>query len=348
MYQNFCKSLGYGDKGYLLLNQNYNSKKKTILISGSKQNYKYLIYKLTKIFKIKPKHILLKKERFDLNSINNFFLKNKDKKFDAIIALGGGSIIDFSKRLILKFNKNKKKINFYVFPSLLGSGSETSLTSIVNTSVGKNFVVSDKFLPDGIIYDENLIKTANKINILMGVMDSFSHCIESVTSINKNYYLNFLCYETLNKFVRKNLYYFTNKKFFYNYLDIATLSLNGGLAQSNSGSGICHALAHASEEILNVKHSESISYFITPVIKYLLIKNKKDLNNFDDKVFKYAFKNVKFLKKVHNFNKLKRLIENDNSISRLINKSQKDICWRLYNKKIDKNLLVKCLKNENY
>ena len=72
MYQNFCKSLGYGAKGYYLLNKDFKSKKKTILISGTKQNYKYLISKLTKIFKAKPRHIIIKKERFDLNTIDKF------------------------------------------------------------------------------------------------------------------------------------------------------------------------------------------------------------------------------------------------------------------------------------
>jgi len=347
MYQNFCKSLGYGAKGYYLLNKDFKSKKKTILISGSKQNYKYLISKLTKIFKAKPRHIIIKKERFDLNTIDNLFKKNKDKKFDAIVVLGGGSIIDFSKRLVLKYNKQKKKVNFYVFPSLLGSGAEISITSIINTPKEKNFAVNEKFLPDGVIYDENLIKTADKVATLMGIMDSFTHCIESVTSINKNYYLNFLCNETLNSFSKKNFFNFAKRKKDFNYLDIATLSFNGGLAQSNSGSGICHALAHSSEKILNVKHSESISFFIVPVIKYLLIKNKGDLNNFNDRVFKYIFKNVKFLKKNHNFDKLKSLIKNNKSIFDLINRSQNDICWRLYNQNVDVNLLIKCLKNEN-
>ena len=120
-----------------------------------------------------------------------------------------------------------------------------------------------------------MIKTADKIATLMGIMDSFTHCIESVTSINKNYYLNSLCNETLNNFSKKNFFNFSTNKKHFNYFDIATLSFNGGLAQSNSGSGICHALAHSSEKILNVKHSESISFFIAPVIKYLLIKNEK-------------------------------------------------------------------------
>lgn len=347
MYQNFCKSVGYGNKGYGLLVKDFKSVKNTILISGSKSNYRYLISKLERIYKKKPKHVLLKKNRFEISAIENIYKQNKKKKIDAIIVLGGGSIIDFSKRLILKFRK-QKKTNFYILPSILGSGSEISITSIINTSLRKNFIVNEKFLPDGIIYDENLIKTSNKITNLMGILDAMTHCIESYTSINKNYYLNFLCNENLNYFMKKNSLraLVTNKNL--NYFDIATLSLNGGLAQSNSGSGICHALAHSSEEILNIKHSEAISFFLLPVLKYLKIKNNKDLSGFDKKIFNYITGITKYLRNHYKFTKLKNSINKKSFIKNLIDKSKSDICWRLYNKNIDINLLIKIIKNENY
>jgi alcohol dehydrogenase class IV len=347
MYQNFCKSIGYGNRGYGLLVKDSMSVKNIILISGSKSNYRYLISKLERIYKKKPKHILLKKNRFEIEAIENIYKQNKKKKIDAIIALGGGSIIDFSKRLILKF-RNKKKTNFYILPSILGSGSEISITSIINTSFGKNFIVNEKFLPDGIIYDENLIKTSNKVTTLMGVLDSMTHCIESYTSINKNYYLNFLCNETLNYFIKKNpLKTLVDNKSF-NYFDIATLSLNGGLAQSNAGSGICHALTHSSEEMLKIKHAEGISFFLLPVLKYLKIKNKKDLNGFDDKLLNYIAGLTKYLRSHHKFKKLKNSINEKSFVKNLIDKSKSDICWRLYNKNIDINLLIQIIKNEKY
>ena len=66
MYQNFCKSIGYGNRGYGLLVKDSMSVKNIILISGSKSNYRYLISKLERIYKKKLKHILLKK--IDLKS----------------------------------------------------------------------------------------------------------------------------------------------------------------------------------------------------------------------------------------------------------------------------------------
>ena len=342
MYQNFSRSVGYGNRGYGVLIKNLKSVKNTILISGANSDYNYALNKLSRIFKKKPKHILLKKNRENINFLEGIYKKNKEK-IDTIVALGGGSIIDFSKRLVLKFRKNKK-INFYVIPTLLGSGAESSISSIINSGLEKNIIVNENFLPDAIIYDENFFKTISKLNLLMGVMDSFSHCVESLTSINKNYYLNFLSIEAINSFIKKNTINALINKNKFNYYDIASLSFNGGLAQSNAGSGICHALTHSLEKILNIRHIEGISFFIKPVIKYLLIKNKKDLNGFDHKLYKYISSLSKYIVNNKNFEEIEKLIENKSFVNNLIEKSKNDICWNLYNKNIDINLLINCLK----
>jgi hypothetical protein len=60
---------------------------------------------------------------------------------------------------------------------------------------------------------------------------------------------------------------------------------------------------------------------------------------------------LKFLdssKKNHNYDKIKKMITTKSSINNLITKSKNDVCWRLYKNNIDENLLIRCLKNENY
>ena len=297
MYQNFSKKIGFGSKGYSLFLKELKLINKVILISGLSSDYENVLNKLNKIFKKKTRHIKIKEDRGNIDSVNKIYTQNKN--IDTIIALGGGSIIDFTKRLVLKF-KNHKKINFYILPTLLGSGAESSISSIINTPSEKNFVIDENFLPDGIIYDENLIKTASKLSLLMGILDAFSHCIESLTSVNKNHYLNFLSVETLNSFIYKNSLNSLLNKNKFNYLDLSILSFNGGIAQSNAGSGICHALTHSSEKILKINHSEGVSFFIKPVYKYLLLKNRRDLKSVDKKLFKYISKLAQYTNKNEN------------------------------------------------
>ena len=67
MIQNFCKKLGFGNKGYYILDLKKNHK--TILISGQKSNYKYLIRKIEKSFKNKIIHYKIDNKRNSLNFI---------------------------------------------------------------------------------------------------------------------------------------------------------------------------------------------------------------------------------------------------------------------------------------
>jgi len=342
MIQNFCNELGFGNKGYSLLNLKNNPK--IILISGHNSNYKYLIKKLKIHLKKKIYHYKIDHRRYSKKYITILSNKIKIKKPQIIIALGGGSIIDFSKRVFAPLHKKTK---FYIFPSLPGSGAESSITSIINSNKKKDFLISKKFIPNGIIYDDNLIYSCKHNTILKGILDALTHCIESTVSINKNYYLNFLSIESVNFFIKNNPIKLLDKKIsFFNNINL--LSFNGGLAQCNAGSGICHALSHAAEKMLGESHSKCISYFILPTIKYLKKKNCKDMKKFNKRTENYISGLIKIIKKKENFLKFYKLVSNEKTLSSLIKNAQNDPCWRLYDQIIDINLLKKFLINAKH
>ena len=60
-----------------------------------------------------------------------------------------------------------------------------------------------------------------------------------------------------------------NSNFFYL---ISLLSFNGGLAQSNSGTNLCHALAHA-EKITKIDHNECV--FFSFSLHFIYAKKQK-------------------------------------------------------------------------
>jgi len=339
MIQNFCKRLGFVNKGYHVIN--FKKKQNTILISGHKSNSKYLIKKIEKLFKHKIIHYKIDNKRNSQNFIKLFSKEIKTQKIHNILVLGGGSIIDFAKRV---YQLQHNSIKFFIFPSLVGSGAESSIASIITNSGKKDIFVDKNLIPDGVIYDENLINSCQSTVVVKGIIDALSHCIESTLTINKNYYLNFLSYETVNYFLKK--YPSGNfKRNITNYNDISLLSFNGGLAQSNSGSGICHALSHAAENITKENHSKCITHFILPVLQYLRKKNKKEMKNFNNNLDKYISDLVKIVKKNENFSKLEKLISNEIKLDKLFELAQLDPCWRLYENSIDIKLLKKILIN---
>ena len=343
MIQNFCKELGFGNKGYSLLSLKNNPK--IILISGHNSNYKYLIKKLETSLKKKILHYKIDNKRYSKKYIKILSNKIKIKKPQIIIALGGGSIIDFSKRVFAPLHKNTK---FYIFPSIPGSGAESSITSIINSNEQKDFLINKKFIPNGIIYDDNLVYTCKHNTILKGILDALTHCIESTLSINKNYYLNFLSIESVNFFIKNNPIKLLNKKKILYYDNINLLSFNGGLAQCNAGSGICHALSHTAEKMLGESHSKCISYFILPTLKYLKKKNNRDMKKFNQQTEKYIYNLIKIIKKNENFFEFNKLISNEKTLNTLIENAQNDPCWRLYDRNIDIKLLKKILINAKH
>ena len=198
MYQNFITNLGIGQKGYRLF---YSENKfKYFIISGKNTYYRSIEKKIKKTKNIKLGHLRINKNRNSLHYIKKKSLELSKKKIDKIIVIGGGSVIDFSKRIFLNLKKKNKFIKLWVFPSTLGTGSEVSISSIIYNKIKKNILVNKNFLPETVIYDNEIIKSIKVENKLLGLMDACAHLLESKTTINSNYYLEFNNTKTLKRY----------------------------------------------------------------------------------------------------------------------------------------------------
>ena len=132
-YQTFVKKIGFGSKGYSLIdNSNFN---KPIFFSGESINYSTIKEKLEKITDSKFENIKIGKQRNDPNEIKQISEEILKHKIDCIFVSGGGSIIDFVKNIFFEAKrKSKLPISFYIIPSRIGSGAEASIASIFNIS----------------------------------------------------------------------------------------------------------------------------------------------------------------------------------------------------------------------
>ena len=333
MKQNFVNQLGFGSKGYSLLLDKKNSN--YFFISGENKSHYIIKKKIRTYFKKKIGSIKIGQDRNSEQSILRLIKNLKNKKFNTIIVSGGGSVIDYSKRIIFEIRKSKKNFEFIVFPSYPGSGAETSIASILNYNDQKNIKVNENFLPHKVIYDTEMYLSLSKNKIFKGLNDSIAHCLESLYSFNKNTYSNFLGINSIRIFIRDII---NNKKFDTNFFNlISLLSFNGGLAQSNSGTNLCHALAHAAEKITKIKHNECVTFFLYPYVLYMH-RNKKLIKFFDKKEIN---KLKQYFKEEHNkcSKKLKELINNKEQFNNLILLARNDICWRLYDGKINLKVL---------
>jgi len=271
--------------------------------------------------------------------------KIKNKKLQLVFIIGGGSIIDFSKRVVTQISReHKHKIEFYIIPSKIGSGAESSNTSILNYGNIKNFKIDKNFIPDGVIYYTHLYSSLTNLDLLMGAMDAFMHCIESILSFNKNHYLNFLSFSSIRFIYESGVIdkLINQEELKENDIrNLCILSFNGGMAQNNSGAGICHALAHATEELTQLSHAQCISYYSKPIIKYVLLTNKSFKDAIDLNIIELIYRMFEEIKIKNNFQLIDNVLNSELEFNRMLSKARKDSCWRLFKEKIDEEILKK-------
>ena len=146
--------------------------------------------------------------------------------------------------------------------TLFGSGSESSNVCVLNYNNKKFFYISNNFVPNHIIYDYHAQSQVPIDITTRHSIDSFTHAVEAIGSpINTplSYYFSGFTINNIFNFLKSTLKKNNIEKKDLEYLAIS--SFFGGLSQSNVGTGLAHALAHASEQLFSVSHSSYISFF---------------------------------------------------------------------------------------
>ena len=299
------------------------------------------------------------KSNTDIFDIDKNFYK---EKYDVILVIGGGTQIDIAKIIYLQscfklwkdelFSQNNsffnKKTKFLAIVTLPGSGAESSKAAVINSNLNKCIYSSQHFVPDYVFYDLDSISSVKQSFLIIRLVDALTHAIESENSI------------LFNKFSRLYSDYVKKKAvdFIENYLDedtkklkkndiksLCLLSLYGGLAQSEAGAGICHALAHTLESQSGLPHAECIllcsyitlDYKRTNVNKNQYLKIKKLFIELYDHLFDKL--------RQHRHNILLTSINVDD----FIQKAKDDVCWKLERARIDEEQIkqIICLKIKN-
>lgn len=102
-----------------------------------------------------------------------------------VVAVGGGSSIDFAKGIIFELAKHNNECRrFIAIPTTAGSGSEsTSFATFWDE--GSKQSISEEFLaPDKVIYIPELLRTQNSRQFVTTTCDAVSHCMDTLW--NKN------------------------------------------------------------------------------------------------------------------------------------------------------------------
>lgn len=198
----------------------------------------------------------------------------RDKKIKAVIAIGGGSVIDAGKavsamlplqdsiRNYLEIIGTKKhpgsKIPFIALPTTAGTGSEASANAVlseIGVSGFKRSLRHENFVPDFAIIDPELtLSCPDNITAACG-MDALTQLLESYVSPKSSIFSDSLIEKTL-PLIKDNLISVSSSG--RNDLKarsvMAYAAMISGISLANAGLGIVHGLASAIGGLFPIPH----------------------------------------------------------------------------------------------
>lgn len=209
-----------------------------------------------------------------------------DNACDCLIAIGGGSVLDTAKVANICLSLGGELIEhqglnnlacrlkpLIAIPTTAGTGSEVSMVAMVkDAEAGKKLLFGSQFLaPDAAILDPRLIVSLPPRLTAATGLDAVTHDIESYSStLAGSPFTEALCLASL-----RLLFQFLPRATAYG-ADLearaATLiaSTMAGIAFTNSGVGIVHALAHAAGARFGTHHGATNSIFLPHCMNFNL------------------------------------------------------------------------------
>ena len=222
-----------------------------------------------------------------LKVVNDIAALYRSSGCDALVAVGGGSVIDTAKgvRLVLSQEAEDilaiggvdnlvrgKYIPFVVVPTTSGTGSEcTGVAVIRNDANGVKMEFLSPFVqPDAALIDPRMTAGLPPKATASTGYDAMVHAIEACTCLQANPMSTAygtaaikLIFENLEAATRNG----SDKKARY---AMAVASTMAGIAFSNSMVGAVHAIGHALGGVCHVPHAVAMTILLPHVMRYNL------------------------------------------------------------------------------
>jgi len=211
---------------------------------------------------------------------------------DAIIAVGGGSVIDAAKvirlfhespdvdlrELSLPFLDARKRVARYphiahdirlaALPTTAGTGSEVSPAAVLSLGGRKVTLVDYSLVPDMAVVDPRLTASMPPVLTADTGVDALTHALEGAVSIFASPYTDAFCMQAINLILDALPRAYADGDDMDARTDMANAATIAGLAFSNAFVGVCHALAHAVGARFGIAHGRANAIFLPHVLRY--------------------------------------------------------------------------------
>ena len=251
----------------------------------------------------------------------------KKSKANAIVAVGGGSVIDTAKAIaIIKENKEHKDVlslagavdtkhkcfPLIALPTTSGTAAEATINYVITDEKSKRKLVcvDPHDIPIMAIVDAELMQTMPKSLTASTGMDALTHAIESLITKGANQFSDMFALESIRTIAKYLLPAYKNGDDMLAREKMAYAQYIVGMGFSSVGLGIVHSMAHALGGRFDIAHGTANAMLLPTVMEYNADSSAKpkyrliaecfgvDTSSLtDDKCVKAAVKEVKALSK---------------------------------------------------
>ncbi len=219
-----------------------------------------------------------------------------------IIAIGGGSVIDTAKVVMIKYEKPnenlymiiplgplglRKKIKFLVaIPTTSGTGSEVTKASVITDELRvpnkKLPVVAEDLFPDIAILDTYFVKDMPPFLTMGSGLDAFAHSMGAYVSSYGTPLtdaINIVAIKEIVKFLPRAIKYGAKDIEARARMQMAATIAGIGFGNSSLGTGVDHGLGHSFGAIFHTHHGVSVGLFLVYGLAFQakLVDRWKDL-----------------------------------------------------------------------
>ena len=256
--------------------------KKILLLSG-KRISKESFY-LTLDFDLKQQFEILNYNDIpsdpDIESLEKAVTYSKEFNVEAIVAVGGGSIMDAGKVIAARLSNNKsirkmrgilkvtkKPVFMIMVPTTCGTGSECTVASVVtDLKTNEKYSISDpKLIPQYAVLDPTTLLTLPKDLIATTSLDALTHAIESYIGRSNTKETLYYAQSAIHRIYENifDAYEFNDNLVLLNELQLA--SYEAGLAFTKAYVGYVHAFSHAISAYYHLPHGY-LNGILLPII----------------------------------------------------------------------------------
>jgi len=189
--------------------------------------------------------------------------KVRDFRPDLIVALGGGSAMDCAKAMAY-FSKVDAKLA--AVPTTSGSGSEVTDFAILTHRKVKHPLIDRRLKPDLAILDGELLTQLPPSLVADGGFDVLAHALEAYVARGAGVFTDALAREAFRSAYGMLPASFAGRTEVR--LKVHQAATMAGMAFSQAGLGLCHAMSHSLGGLFHVPHGRLNAILLPAVVGF--------------------------------------------------------------------------------